>query len=229
MKCILCFFSGLLLTLSHASYAQPSFSGKNVADHLLIKVMDKSLYDAPEVPVVGTPYLNESFVPGIVYSNKASFKEIPMRYNIHMDHIEFKENDITYILDPEPRVKKISINEHVFVVAKMDVIGKMKDGFFLLLDSGKVQLLARKVVSFKEAQAPKALESSATPAKYVTLPDRFFYRFGNGELVKINSVKKMIAAFPDRQEELSQFAKKEKISAGKQAELVRLIQYYNSL
>ena len=39
----------------------------------------------------------------------------------------------------------------------------------------------------------------------------------------------MIASFPDKQEEVKQFAKKEKISPKKEEELVKLVRYYNSL
>jgi hypothetical protein len=39
----------------------------------------------------------------------------------------------------------------------------------------------------------------------------------------------MIVSFPDKREELQAFASREKISARKQDELVRLVRYYNSL
>jgi hypothetical protein len=39
----------------------------------------------------------------------------------------------------------------------------------------------------------------------------------------------MIASFPEKQKELTLFAKKEKISARKEKTLIQLVQYYNSL
>jgi hypothetical protein len=39
----------------------------------------------------------------------------------------------------------------------------------------------------------------------------------------------MIAAFPDKQTELTEFAKKEKISPKKEDEMIKLVRYYNSL
>jgi hypothetical protein len=45
----------------------------------------------------------------------------------------------------------------------------------------------------------------------------------------VGNLKEMIASFPDKQEELKQFAKKEKISPKKEDELLKLIRYYNSL
>jgi hypothetical protein len=51
----------------------------------------------------------------------------------------------------------------------------------------------------------------------------------SGELYEIESLKKLIEAFPDKHDELNAFASKEKISIRKEDELIQLIQYYNKL
>ena len=212
-----------------AAYAQSSFRGSNLEDHMLIKIMDEGINGKLRLDIEGSPYLNEEWVDGEIHTFKASYAGVSMRYNIYLDYIEFKQKGKSYILDPEPRLRKIELDGNTLVVAKYGRIGKMKDGYFLLLDSGKLQLMSKKAIQFKEAQAPKALESSATPAKYQQLPDQFFYRFGQGDLVKISNTRKMIAGLQDHQEELNAFAKKEKISAKKEDDLIRLVKYYNSL
>ena len=196
---------------------------------MLIKIMDEGIYGKLRLDIEGSPYLNEEFVDGEIHTFKASYAGVSMRYNIYLDYIEFKQKGKSYILDPEPRLRKVEVDGNTLVVAKYGSIGKMKDGFFLLLDSGKLQLMSKKVIQFKEAQAPKALESSATPAKYQQLPDQFFYRIGQGEPVKISNIRKMIAGLQDHQEELNAFAKKEKISAKREDDLIRLVKFYNSL
>lgn len=105
----------------------------------------------------------------------------------------------------------------------------MNNSYFLLLDSGYIQLMAKKVITVRAAQPPKALESSGTPAKYHELPDSFYYKIGNGELMKVTSLRKMIETFPDKQEEMKQYAKKEKISVKRKEELMMLLKFYNSL
>ena len=67
------------------------------------------------------------------------------------------------------------------------------------------------------------------PAKFSKSSDAYFYRIGSGELQEVDNIKDMIASFPDKQEELKQFAKKEKISPKKEEELLKLVRYYNSL
>lgn len=202
----------------------------NLSQHMLIKISEKTLYGDPAAEKVdGSPYLNDNFVTGIVYSNAEKYSGISMRYNIYDDNIEFKQNNQLLILDAQPKIKKVDFDGHMFVIDNYEYKGKTRLGFFGLLDSGKVVLLSRKVVTYKEQQAPKALETGPTPAKYTRLPDVYFYKIGNGDPVKVDNIKKMIAGFPDKQTELTEFAKKEKISAKKEDELIKLVKYYNSL
>lgn len=203
-------------------------SGLTLADHMLIKDSKRGLEGESAAKIEGSPYLNESFAPADVYSSKGKFPSVQMRYNIYTDEIEYKQKDIVYILLPGTDVKKIVFGDHVFVVESVDVKGKPKTGYFSLLDSGKVTLLAKKVVTFREAQAPKALEAEGKPAKYSKSQDEFLYKIGDGPLMEVNNIKKMIETFPDKQDELRQFAAKEKISRNEK-ELTKLIKYYNSL
>jgi hypothetical protein len=205
-----------------------SFSGRNLADHMLIKVLDKWI-DRPEYPVDGSPYLNPEFASGEVYTAKGTYTDVMMRYNIDQDVVEFRQDEAIYALDPEPRIKKIVLGEDVFVVEKGEAIGKMNNSFYIRLDSGKAQLLMKKVVSFREAQAAQAMQAASTPARYQKMPDQYYYKLGDGGVEKITSIKKMIESFPDKQDELSAFAKKEKISPKNEKELIQFFTYYNSL
>ena len=201
----------------------------NFAQHMLIKISDKTLYGDPAAEKVeGTPFLNDNFVVGIVYAKDEKYEGIPMRYNMYDDNIEFKQNNQLLILDPQPRIRKVELDGHTFVVGDYELKGQPKQGYFLLLDSGQVTLMSKKVVSYREQQAPKGLDSGPTPAKYSNAPDVFYFKIGNGALMKVDNIKKMIAGFPDKQTELTEFAKKEKTSPKKEDELVKLVKYYNS-
>jgi hypothetical protein len=204
-------------------------TGYHIADHLLIKEADKQLKQGPEAEAVeGTPYLEDTFVTGHVYSRYGNYTGIPMRYNMYEDYIEFKQKDLVYILDPDLMIKKIDMGAHVFVVENYEFKKKTQPGFLTLLDSGKVTLLSKKIVTFREQQPPKALESAPTPAQYSSLPDVYYYKVGEGTVMKIKNIKEMIESFPDKQNELTQFAKKEKLSHKKEEDLIKLERYYNN-
>lgn len=182
--------------------------------------------------IEGTPYLNEKYENGEIYfgeANRTTSTSVPVRYNAYHDLMEYQQNGKALVLDPSNKIKKVRLGESTFIVAKYEFDGKTKYGFLNLLDSGKVTLLAKKVVRYQEPLKGRASDGGDLPAKYSKLSDKFFYRIGNGELEEVDNLKDMIASLPDKQEEVKQFAKKEKISPKKEDELIKLVKYYNSL
>jgi hypothetical protein len=134
------------------------------------------------------------------------------------------------VLDPSTTIKKVNLGESTFVVEKyVNDKGIQKYGYFTLLDSGKVNLFSKKSVKFTPGMKGRALDGSDQPAEYRRNPDEFYFRIAGGELVEIKTVKSFIAALPDKQDEMSAFAKKEKISPRDEEELVKMVKYYNSL
>jgi hypothetical protein len=218
----------MLLLTSSPLLAQAT-TGKNIDDHLLIKDAEKNLGLEDGIEVIGTPYLNETFTPGEVVFDKGMRNVVPLRYNIHKDWIEYQQNNQTYILDPDVRIKEVTFEENTFIVGKYSSKGKTHFGYFKLLDSGKVTLLCKQVVLYKEYQQAQALQSSASPPKYTRTADQFYLKIDSGELQKIDNLKSMIANFPDNHDLLMEYAKKEKISAKKEEDLRRLFAYYNTL
>jgi len=65
-------------------------------------------------------------------------------------------------------------------------------------------------------------------ARFTRTPDVFYYKIGDGELHEIESIKSMIASFPERQEELTSMQKRKRYRT-KRETLVQFVQYYNSL
>jgi len=203
-------------------------TGANLSDHVLMLNSKRALYGEPEEEIEGTPYLTETYDSANVFTSKGTYFGVPMRYNIHADYIEFKQADVLYILDPRPDINLVDFGSYKLVVHKKEIDGKTLLGFYALLDSGKVTLMSKKMVSFREKRPPKGLEYNGSPAKYSRLADEFVFKIGNGELLKVTSVKKMIDNFPDKQKELTDFANREKISKNEK-ELTKLVRYYNSL
>lgn len=223
------FILGVMLFLATSpSLAQPT-TGRNIDDHLLIKDAEKNLGLEDDIEVIGSPYLNETFTQGEVVFDKGIRNAFPLRYNIYKDWIEYQKNNQTYILDPDFRIKEVTFDENTFVVEEYPGKGKSRLGYFKLLDSGKVTLLSKQLVLYKEYQQAQALQSSASPPKYTRTADQFYFKVESGELHKIDNIKSMVASFPDKQDLLMAYAKKEKISAKKEEDLRRLFAYYYSL
>lgn len=201
--------------------------GRNLDDHVLIKMSQESLLQDEQF--VGSPYLSDEFVNGAVYSQGGVINNVPLRYNIYKDYFEFKKNEKTYILDASPQLDKVTYGSNTFMVEKYLFRGAVKFGYLNLLDSGKGMLFSRPVVSYKPSQPPKPIETEGRPASYSKLPTIYYYKIGDGQTNEIKSLKSWIQSFPDKQNELTEFADKEKISVKRAEDLVQLVKYYNSL
>jgi len=223
------FIGIIFLIIGHEATAQ--FMGKIAADNFLYRVSSnkRQYYGQSMEDIKGSPYNENQFVLGDIYINNGKYTKIPLRYNIYDDKMEFQQNEVTYALEPDLRMRKISVGENVYVVDKFEFKWKEKVGYLLLLDSGKVSLMARLDVNFYERQEPRAMESAPTPAKFTRLSNTYYFKVSNQPVKKVESIKEMIASFPDKQVELNSFAKKEKISIKNEDELIKLVRYYNSL
>ena len=183
---------------------------------------------AQDASIKGTPYVNETYEQGIVFLEKKAFK-VPARYNAFKDAMEYQQSGRAMELDPSPAIKKIRLQNATFVVEKFIHDGKQKFGYFVLLDSGKAMLYSRKVVNYLPPKKGGNLDGTDQVAEFRRVPDIFYVKIGNNELQEIRNIKSFIASFPDKQEELTRFAKKEKISPRKEDEVLKLVKYYNSL
>jgi hypothetical protein len=180
-------------------------------------------------PIKGTPYLQEAYAEG-VFEYADNTMKVPTRYNVFKDLMEYQQGGRTLVLDASAKIKKVQLGDETFVVEKFADDGKTKYGYFALLDSGKVTLYARKAVRYLAPLKGRALDGGDQPAEFRKLPDNFYFKVGStGTLEEVKNIKSMIAAFPDKQDELTAFAKKEKISPRDGEELLQLVKYYNSL
>jgi hypothetical protein len=216
----------VLLFVSSAATAQQLIA-RDLKDNLFVKASGPS--DQTYENIEGSPFLNETFVAGEIITSNLKFVDIPMRYNIFSDQIEFKQNNSSYILAPEARIKQVHIGDHVFVAEEHQVKGKLKLGFLTLLDSGKEVLMAKKIVNYNPKTEPTALDPLSHPAKFTRSQDVYFYKIGNTPVNQISSLKDLIKNLPGKQEEVTEFAKKEKISIKKEDELLKLVRFYNTL
>lgn len=197
--------------------------GNTIADHLLIKQRE-SITNPPEID--GTPYGNDSFQLGNVYTLKGIFKNVAMRQDLYNGWIEFREKGIIYILDAGPNIIKVVLNSDTLYTQPIFKDGKMVMGYFNKLDDGNVKLFKQHSIKFIEKPPVKAYTSTNIPAKFAPEPDKFFFRVANAESKPIVNIKKMIELFPDHQKELNSYLKRKKVGINEE-DLLLLWAYYN--
>lgn len=214
------------ILVSASTFCQ-TMTGMDLKDHMLIKLSKET--DRGITEFEGSPFMNEQFVTGQVFTTGKKFTAVPLRYNIFNDQMEFKQNDLTYALYPGDRILKVILGDETYSVEKYEIRGKTDYGYMTRLDSGKLTVLAKKVVRFTDKQEAKALESSNTPAKFTRAADIYYYKIGTGEIMKAGTLKNLIESLPDHQEEVTSYAKKEKLSTKNAEDLKKLAVYYNGL
>jgi hypothetical protein len=213
--------SGMLVLAAICAQAQ---SGMNVRDHLLIERTRKALSGTPEENYEGSPYMNDNYTEAQVYSKDKTFVPVLMRYDIFHNLMEFKDRNETLLLDPDPRITRIDLGNQTFVVEHFKFNGKSQNYFMELVKQGTLTLLAKSNVNYREK-----VEFGSVPAKYSRSADEYYCKLDNQAIFKVSSVKKLIGSLPDKREELSRFAAEQHLSFSRKDDLLKFVNYYNSL
>ncbi len=203
------FFLTLLFVCSIAIYSNGQF-GISYETRQALELYNTNKFTSgsskstlTEVDYEGSPYLMNVFVNGIIYTNqKFQYEEVPLRYNIFFDELEFKTptNEILALATPDI-VERAVISDTVLVYLSYLQANKTKKGFFVVLDEGKASLYAKPGVMFKNATLPGAYKDPE-PAKYLKKSDDYYIGVGSKSAILINNKKSLIAAFPDHQDKI---------------------------
>lgn len=183
-----------------------------------------------EEHIEGSPYLNKEFVNGNIFTtSNIEYIDIPLRYNIYNDQIEFKtpENNILALATPDI-VEKVIFDNIQMVYMPYFNAKKIRHGFFKVLENGEASLYAKPDIHFQEATPPAAYKE-AGPAKFLSKPDIYYIKVGSAQAKRINNKKELVSIFPKYNKEIETFIKKNKIKPGKPESLKKLVHYYNIL
>lgn len=182
-----------------------------------------------EADIEGSPYLNEEFVAGTIYTtSKLQYVDVPLRYNIFNQSLEFRTNTNKIMAMSTPEViERVTIGEYDMVYSPYASQKKMKRSFFKILSEGKISLYAKPEILYKEAEEPGAYKE-AEPAQFVSKPDTYYLRNGKNEAIRVDKKSQVIDFFPDHNDEVAAYIKKNKIKTSKESGLLKVVEYYNT-
>lgn len=222
-----------VLTIQSLTFAQTNYQLAQTLD--FFKLYKAQSGDAKRVftenDIEGSPYLNDDFILGSVFTlDKVQYEDIPLRFNIYNDNLEFKtpEDQILALSHPE-RVEKAVFGEYTLRYVPYYITKKkVKRGFLKLLQEGHVSLYAKADVVYQQPKEAAAY-ADAEPAKFLSRMDVYYLKIGNDAAQKVNSKKELLAAFPSHSDEIIRFAKKNKVKFNNVESLKILVEYYNTL
>ena len=195
------------------------------------KFIDGSMKsELTEKDIKGSPYLNDEFVNGTIFTvQMLKYSDIPLRFNIYNDDLEFKTptGEVMALSAPEI-LEKAEFGNMQMVYSPYSQTNKIKKGFFVVLEQGKASLYSKPGIVFQEPTEPAAYKE-AEPAKFVRKADEYYIRIGAEQAILIGNKKELIAAFPDNQDNIESFINKNKIKTNKPESLKEVVRFYNSL
>ncbi|RKE99111.1 hypothetical protein [Ichthyenterobacterium magnum] len=184
--------------------------------------------------VTGSPYLNEEFTPARIALNKEE-RIYNMRYNAYSDVFEFKnEKNEKYAINKS--IKDVTIT--LISTGKVFELIDYKDGDFnkkgyfihLSLKNDSVKLFKKNSVLYVPAKTSSNGYNKPKPAAFIKNSDKFYLRINDNPAILIPRNKKDFAKlFPALSKDILAYIKTNKIKTSKEADLLKLINYINSI
>ncbi len=173
--------------------------------------------------IQGDPYYSNDFVKSTVFLINGDSSIVPLRYDLYMDEMEFKQNDKTLWLNKK-EVASIMYGSEKLISCDM----KEKDKFlyFFVITNGDYSLLRRQNVNLLSAEKLKGF-SDAKPIRFESMPIEYFVKINDllpTIILTTKDLKKLVADNAPARE----FLKKEKIKPGKKDDLVKLVEFLNA-
>ena len=218
--------------LSYSQWSDAAAGRINMTDEFeiygLIGIIDLNSIDSTSRELVGSSYVNQNFISGNISNKEMVYL---MRYNAYKDEMEIELEGKPYYL---PKTGYYSINFDILnkEYQLLDYIEnkESKKGFFVVLNkNNKTQLLIKeKVKLYKEVPAKLGF-TRYEPPKLGRLKDEI-YIAKNNEAIELPKKKKdILNFFSHKSKEIELFAKKNKLSFKKSEDLIKIINYYNTL
>jgi hypothetical protein len=182
--------------------------------------------------VEGSPFMPEEFSEGRIRLKDGELYSGKLRYDMYAGEMQFIANGIVYGIAFPEDIEYIEIKEDMkfiytsYLMKPSDT--KLKETYFIVLMNGDNKLLAKKEVLLSDAEPAKAYVGPK-PAQFSEKNDIYYIKKKKFPAVKISNRKSLISIMKDKEAEVFDFIKNEKISYRNPEDLKKLVEYYNSL
>ncbi len=203
-----------------------------VLNNDMIRAMDefnelKRIFPKDNSGYMGSPYLNDSFVPGTIeMKGGKTYKNILLRYNINNDQVEFKSEGEIMAIDNPDRIARVRIDKQEFYYFSFYENEELKKGYLEMVRDGKYALYLRHRVILKSGSEAGAYQEATKPTFYLQKPDHFIAR-KDSKPFKVKSTNDILSAYKDLEEPIKKYAGKKKLKLKKEEDYINLLDYLN--
>lgn len=232
MKILVTFYS---LLLSFFSFAQPNLNVQtneraqvNDLENIVRSWSLNNLIELKAEDIEGSAYLNDEFIIGTVTLNTGvKYSNIPLRYNVYNDEIEFRSNSgkLFNIHNPES-IKELTIGDSKFIYTDCILHKRNEKLFVEVILESNISLLKRykmKLNPPKEAETHKPAQSYSL----VKIPSEFLIRKSDGTARLFKNKKELLTLLSDKSDKIDKLIKQQKLSANNEQDLKTIVKYYN--
>ncbi len=225
---LLIFSLGFVLSAFSQSFIISDLS--TLSDHVNVRKGNNNTLNGRNYENIdGSPFLKEDFEKGVIAVNDSlSFKDVPLRYNILTDKIEFKDNKNQVLeINDHNQDYYFLIGQKQFKTADYIYNNTTIRGVLEILVRGHVQLYKKYQVEFEPATKAIAYED-AKPDRFVSKDAEYFLAVDNEKPKEIKLNKKDIfSQLKQFKPTIEKYAKTEKLKIKSEEDLVQLVQYCN--
>ena len=191
-------------------------------------------FNKKDVKAIGSPYTSEKFTPATI--SALPNKTVKARYNAYDDEIEIRINDDN-IQQFNKNIKNVIItfllDDTVFTSLKyINPNDGLQTGYFVTLTEAntKAKLYLKKEIRFVKAKPAVSGYDIDKPAEFKENSDTFFVSINGAYARELPAKKKEIAKlFPENSKVILDYIKENKIKTSREADLINLINYINSI
>ncbi|WP_282089444.1 hypothetical protein [Aquimarina algiphila] len=181
-----------------------------------------------EESINGNKYYEEDYRVANIFVDDVVIGEYPVRYNGFHDEIEVMEGNKVSALLPKKNVKVV-FDEYIYKTLNDDVDARKKSYFIDFQNGKNVSLILKARKKIKRAAQPHSGLGGSIPANFYE-DYKYYIKDKNGDLTKIKLKKKeVLAVLKDKKTEIEKFASSKKLSFKKKEDLIKIIDYYNTL
>ena len=189
----------------------------------------------PPPEVIGDYYLDTSWKEGnvLLFQDNMTIEGYPLKYDIYNDMLEIDTEEGVKVLEGY-RIKSFvwrkDNGKPTYFLSARNYRSETEEitGFFEVLVDGEVPLFSKVDVRIKEPHYYEGIDVGSRD--YEILKDQTYYYASGRVVTPLSRNKKgLLMAFADKEEEMSQFFKQNKISFKDEGDLMESFMYYNKL
>lgn len=184
--------------------------------------------------IEGSAYIYENFTPAKISASENDIFYV--RYNALRDEFEVKgDNNKAYALNRFRRdiiVELVAFKKSYQIHEYVERNGNDNFGYFDVLtpSNQNTVLLKKESIKFLKEKYATTTYGTARPARYERATDDFYLKFGeeSAQLAPTNK-KKFAMLFPGKEKQILDFIKSERIKLKDEKDLIKIINFTNTL